>query len=78
MRSIFEYQDYQKLLKDASRGIIAGVFPDTLEDYARQIRRASVEGPTTAILFFRDLAKAMNLHGDSANHLRNLMLPTGR
>lgn len=78
MRSIFEYQDYQKLLKDASRGIIAGIFPDELEGYATQIRRATVEGPTTAILFFRDLAKAMNLHGNSANHLRNLMLHSGR
>ncbi len=75
MHSIFEYRDYKCLLQDASSGRVYGVFPDSLQEQSSLMRRAMVEGQATAILFFKDLAKAMNLQGASAAHLRTLMLP---
>lgn len=75
MRSIFDYRDYRNLLSDVTRGVVLGVFPDALQEHTSLVRRAMVEGQTTAILFFRDLAQAMGLQGASAAHLRTLMLP---
>lgn len=75
MRSIFEYRDYSSLLADATHGGVSGVLPESLKEHGSLVRRAVVEGPATAILFFRDLASAMGLQGECAAHLRMLMLP---
>lgn len=74
MHTVVEYSDYRTLLEDAVSGRVSGVMAETLQRHARLVRRALVEGESTAILFCKDLADIMGLSKDSASHLRTLML----